>query len=69
MKIYVVCDLEGTAEVVDFMKQCTEEGKYYRQAIRMATLELNALIDGTLDGRPALHHEGSVHGGKGTRPL
>lgn len=64
MKVYVVCDLEGTAGVVDFMKQCMEEGEYYRQAIRMATLELNALIDGALDGRPALHHEGPVHGGE-----
>lgn len=50
MKVYVVCDLEGTAGVVDFRKQCMEEGEYYRQAIRMATLELNALVDGALDG-------------------
>lgn len=50
MKIYVVCDLEGIAGVVDFKLQCMEEGRYYQQAIRMATLELNALIEGAIDG-------------------
>ena len=50
MKVYVVCDLEGVAGVVDFRKQCTEEGAYYQQAIRLATLELNALVEGALEG-------------------
>jgi D-amino peptidase len=50
VKVYVVCDLEGVAGVVDFKKQCMEEGAYYQQAIRMATLELNALVDGALEG-------------------
>jgi D-amino peptidase len=50
MKVYIVCDLEGVAGVVDFKKQCMEEGAYYQQAIRVATQELNALIDGLIDG-------------------
>jgi len=50
MKVYVVCDLEGVAGVVDFKKQCMEEGAYYQQAIRVATLELNALIEGLIEG-------------------
>ena len=50
MKIYVVCDLEGVAGVVDFKKQCMEDGAYYQQAIRMATHELNALVEGVLEG-------------------
>ncbi|MCW4014277.1 MAG: M55 family metallopeptidase [Candidatus Bathyarchaeota archaeon] len=50
MKVYVVCDLEGVAGIVDFKKQCMEEGAYYQQAIRVATQELNALIDGLIDG-------------------
>lgn len=50
MKIYIVCDLEGVAGVVDFKKQCMEEGAYYQQAIRMATRELNALIEGAIQG-------------------
>ena len=50
MKVYIVCDLEGVAGVVDFRKQCMEDGAYYQQAIRMATLELNALVEGALEG-------------------
>jgi len=50
MKVYVICDLEGTAGVVDFKQQCNPNEKYYQQAIRIATLELNALVDGVLEG-------------------
>ena len=50
MKVYVVCDIEGVAGVVDFKLQCTTEGRYYDQAVRMATLELNALVEGVLEG-------------------
>lgn len=50
MKVYIVCDLEGTAGVVDFQDQCYFEGKYFQQAQRMATLELNAVIEGALEG-------------------
>jgi D-amino peptidase len=50
MKLYVVCDLEGVAGVVDFKKQCMEEGAYYQQAINMATRELNALVEGAIEG-------------------
>ena len=50
MKVYIVCDLEGVAGVVDFKKQCMEDGAYYQQAINMATKELNSLIDGALEG-------------------
>ncbi|MFP3951610.1 MAG: M55 family metallopeptidase [Candidatus Bathyarchaeia archaeon] len=50
MKVYVVCDLEGVAGIVDFKKQCMEDGPYYQQAIRVATKELNALIEGLMEG-------------------
>lgn len=50
MKIYVICDLEGTAGVVDHRQQCWFDGKCYEQARRMATLELNALVEGALQG-------------------
>ncbi|MBN2381206.1 M55 family metallopeptidase [candidate division WOR-3 bacterium] len=50
MKIFVVCDLEGTAGVVDMRRQCGLEGPYYIQARKMATLELNALAEGALEG-------------------
>jgi len=63
MKIYVVCDLEGTAGVVDFKKQCMEDEKYYLQAIRLATLELNALIEGALEGGATEVYAWPGHGG------
>ncbi len=50
MKIYVVCDIEGTAGVVDFKSQCQFEGKYYQQAQKLATLELNAIVEGIMEG-------------------
>ena len=50
MKIYIICDLEGTAGVIDHRQQCCFDGKYYEQARRMATLEVNALVEGALEG-------------------
>ena len=50
MRIYVICDLEGTAGVVDHRQQCWFDGKYYEQARRLATLELNALVEGAIEG-------------------
>lgn len=50
MRIYVVCDIEGIAGVIDHRLQCWEDGKYYEQARRLATLELNALVEGALEG-------------------
>jgi D-amino peptidase len=50
LKVYIVCDLEGVAGIVDFKKQCMENGEYYQQAIRVATNELNASIEGLIAG-------------------
>jgi D-amino peptidase len=63
MKIYVVCDLEGTAGVCDQAHQCSfihdqyaqeyvagSYGVFYPQARKLATLELNALVEGALAG-------------------
>ncbi len=50
MRIYVVCDLEGTAGVVNHRAQCWFDGAYYTQARRWATQELNALVEGALAG-------------------
>lgn len=50
MKIYVMCDLEGVAGVINHRKQCWFDGDYYLQARRLATLELNALVEGALEG-------------------
>jgi D-amino peptidase len=54
MKIYVVCDLEGVAGVIDHYQQCQWDvtkgwyAPYLAQARRLATLELNALVEGVL---------------------
>lgn len=59
MKIYVICDMEGTAGVINHVQQCCWDlsrqwfGSYYEQARRMATLELNALVEGALEGGAA----------------
>jgi D-amino peptidase len=50
MKIYVICDLEGVAGVVDHRQQCWFDGEYYKQARKLATLELNVLVEGALEG-------------------
>lgn len=56
MKVYVVCDLEGVAGVIDWKQQCSWDlsrewfPRYYEQARRLATLELNALVEGALEG-------------------
>lgn len=49
MKVYILCDLEGAAGVVDFQTQTYETAPGLEGARRLATLELNALIDGCLD--------------------
>lgn len=61
MKIYIICDLEGTAGVADQIHQCSfthdsydreyipgRYGLFYLQARKLATLELNALVEGIL---------------------
>jgi len=56
LKLYVVSDIEGAAGVVDHRQQCGwDETKfwyspYLDQARRLTTLELNALIEGALEG-------------------
>ena len=45
MTIFVLCDLEGAAGVVDFQTQSYAGGKYNEQAKRLATHEINALVD------------------------
>ncbi len=50
MKIFILGDLEGAAGVVDFRQQTYSDAKYYEQAKRLATLEVNALVEGALEG-------------------
>lgn len=50
MKVYILGDLEGAATIVDFEDQTYKSGKYYHDSKRLSTLEINALIDGVIDG-------------------
>lgn len=50
MKLYILCDLEGAAGVVDFEQQVYADAPGLEDARRLSTLELNALIDGCIDG-------------------
>ena len=62
MRTYVLCDMEGTAGVADQIHQCSfihdeydqeyipgKYGSFYFQARKLATLELNALVEGALE--------------------
>jgi D-amino peptidase len=50
MKIYIICDLEGAVGVIDHRAQCWPDGAHFQAARRMATTELNALVQGAVDG-------------------
>jgi D-amino peptidase len=69
MKVYVVCDLEGTAGVVHHRQQCQwdEKNEWYapflHQARRLATGELNATVQGALDGGATEVWAWDGHGG------
>lgn len=65
MKIIMGTDIEGVAGVVSFEKQAYDTGKYYEQAKRLLTGEVNAAIDGLLDAdvEDVLVFDGHGHGG------
>ncbi len=49
MKVFMVTDMEGVAGVVSFTQQSYADGKYYEQAKKLETAEVNAAVDGLLD--------------------
>lgn len=48
MKIFIVTDLEGVSGVVNGEEQCRPTGRYYEEARRLLTAEVNAAVDGLL---------------------
>lgn len=50
MKIYINTDLEGVAGVTTFYVQTSPDGPGYATACRLLTQEVNAAIDGFIDG-------------------
>ncbi len=49
MKMLMMTDLEGVAGVVSFNEQAYAEGRYYDQAKRLLTAEVNAAVEGLLE--------------------
>ena len=49
MKILMMTDIEGVAGVVSFTQQAYADGKYYDDAKRLLTAEINAAVDGMLE--------------------
>ena len=48
LKVLIGTDIEGVAGVVSFSKQGAETGRYYEQAKKLLTAEINAAVDGLL---------------------
>lgn len=49
MKVFMVTDMEGVAGVVSFTQQSYPDGKYYEQAKKLETAEVNAAVEGLLE--------------------
>ena len=50
MKVYIMTDLEGVAGVLDSKNWCFEEGRYCEKGKELLTLEINAAVEGFLEG-------------------
>ena len=48
MKVVMMTDIEGVAGVVTFEKDSYASGKYYEDAKRLLTAEVNAAVEGLL---------------------
>ena len=49
MNLYIVTDIEGVAGVFSFEKQAYSDGKYYEDAKKLLTGEVNAAVEGALE--------------------
>ena len=45
MKVFAMTDLEGVGGVVSFETQTYETGRYYEEARRLQTAEINAAVE------------------------
>lgn len=50
MKLFMQTDMEGVAGVQDIDNWCLTESKYYEQGKKFLTLEVNAAIEGFIEG-------------------
>ena len=49
MKVLIMTDLEGVSGVVSFVDQAYPDGKYYEQAKKLLTAEVNAAVKGLVE--------------------
>ena len=49
MKVVICTDIEGVAGVVDFPTQAYGDGKYYEEAKKLLTAEVNAAVDALVE--------------------
>ena len=49
MKVIVFTDMEGAAGIISWDEFCDKEGRYFETGRRLATLEVNAAIEGLLE--------------------
>lgn len=50
MRIYIMTDLEGVCGVRNFEDWCGQGGRYYERARELLTAEINAAIEGFIEG-------------------
>ena len=50
MKIFMGTDMEGVAGIVSFTDQSFPDGRYYDAGKKLVTAEINAAVDGLLEG-------------------
>lgn len=62
MKVYISCDIEGVAGIVDRLQGNPEGGADYERGRRLMTAEVNAAIDGALDLAKAEFVVNDAHG-------
>lgn len=62
MKIYISCDIEGVAGIVDRLQANPEGGADFERGRRLMMAEVNAAIDGALEVAPAECVVNDAHG-------
>jgi len=50
MKVYIMTDLEGVAGIMDYGNWCSEKSRYYENAKELLSKEINAAVEGFLEG-------------------
>ena len=66
MKVFIMTDLEGVAGVLDSSNWCADEGVHYPKARELLTMEINAAIEGFIEGGATEILVSDGHGGGGT---